>query len=133
MSNENVGLIRTAYEAYARGDLATMMDLVDQDLEWTFLDPSLEEDPEPQVCRGRHELEDALERQAERGLKAELEEVVGNGDRVMAVVRTPGIDAYRVRKAGDRNYAVLTVRNARIVALRDCRDRDEALAEAGIE
>jgi ketosteroid isomerase-like protein len=132
MSNENVDLIRTAYEAYARGDLATMMDLFDLDLEWTYLDPSLE-DPEPQVCRGRHELEVALERQAERGLKAELEEVVGNGDRVMAVVRSPGIDAYRVRKADDRNYAVLTVRNRRIVALRDCRHRDEALAEAGIE
>lgn|SRR5438067_7349921 len=91
------------------------------------LDPSLE-DPEPQVCHGRHELEVALERQAERGLMAEIEDVVGNGDRVMVVVRTPGIDAYRVRKADDRNYAVLTMREGRIVALRDCRDRDEALA-----
>jgi hypothetical protein len=38
-----------------------MLELVDPDLEWTYMDPSLE-DPEPQVCRGRHELESALER-----------------------------------------------------------------------
>ena len=70
----------------------------------------------------------ALERQAQRGLKVELEEVVATGDRDMVVVRIPGIDAYRARKANDRNYAVLTVRQGSIVALRDCRDRDEARA-----
>jgi ketosteroid isomerase-like protein len=132
MSNENVGLISRAYEAYSRGDVATMLQFVDPDLEWTYLDPSLE-DPEPRVCHGRHELETALERQAERGLKAELEEVAARGDRVMVVVRIPGVDAYRMRKADDRNYAVFTVREGRIVALRDCRDRGEAMAAAAIE
>ena len=96
------------------------------------LDPSLE-DPEPQVCRGRHELESALEHQAERGLRAQLEEVVGHRDQVMVVVRTPGVDAHRVRQADDRNYSVFTVRDGRIVALRDCRDRQEALHFSGIQ
>lgn len=132
MSNKNVELIRRAYDAYSRGDLATMLEFVDPDLEWTYLDPSLE-DPDPQVCRGRHEFETSLERQAEHGLKAELEEVAGKGDAVMVAVRTPGIDAFRLRKASDRNYAVFTVREGRIVALRDCRDRQEALALAGVE
>jgi hypothetical protein len=50
----------------------------------------------------------------------------------MVVVRIPGIDTYRMRKAEDRNYAVFTVRERRIVALRDCRDREDALATAGI-
>ena len=108
-----------------------MLEAVDPDLEWTFLDPSVEE-PEPQVCHGRHELEVALRRQAERGLKAQLREVVGNGDRVMVVVLIPGVDAFRTRKADDRNYAVFTVRDGRIVALRDCRDRDEAMAIAAV-
>jgi ketosteroid isomerase-like protein len=75
MSNENEDLIRRAYEAYSRGGAATMLRFVDPDLEWTYLDPSVE-DPEPQVCHGRHELEFALGRQAERGLRAELEDVV---------------------------------------------------------
>jgi ketosteroid isomerase-like protein len=132
MSNENVELIRSAYAAYSRGDLATMLELVDPDLEWTYLDPSFE-DPEPQVCHGRHELETVLKRQAEHRLKAEVEEVAAKGDRVMVAVRIPGVDAFRVRKADDRNYAVFTVREGRIVALRDCRDRQEALAVAGID
>ncbi len=132
MSNQNLELIRTAYAAYARGDLATVLEFVDPDLEWTYLDPSVEH-PDPQVCHGRHEFETALERQAEHGLKAEIEEVSGKGDRVMVVVRIPGIDAFRVRKADDRNYTVLTVRGGRIVALRDCRDRQEALEVAGID
>jgi ketosteroid isomerase-like protein len=131
MENENVDLIRAAYDAYSRGDATTMLEAVDPDLEWTFLDPSVEE-PEPQVCHGRHELEVALRRQAERGLKAQLREVVGNGDRVMVVVLIPGVDAFRTRKADDRNYAVFTVRDGRIVALRDCRDRDEAMAIAAV-
>ena len=92
---------------------------------WTYLDPALE-DPEPQVCHGRHKFQTALERQAEQGLKAELEEVAAVGDRVMVVVRTPGIDAFRRRKADDRRYALFTVRDGRIVAMRDCRDREEA-------
>jgi len=132
MPTDNADLIRRAYEAYSRGDMATMLQFVDFDLEWTYLDPSLE-DPEPQVCHGRSELETAMKRQAEHGLKAELEEVVANGDRVMVVARTPGLDAFRVRKANDRNFAVFTVRDGKVVALRDCRDREEALAAASIE
>jgi len=132
MSNENVELIRRAYDAYARGDLTTMLEVVDPDLEWTYLDPGLE-DPQPEVCHGRHELQSALQRQAERGLRAQLEEVVGRGDRVMVVVRTPGVDAYRVRQADDRNYDVFTLREGRIVALRACHDRQEALRFTGIQ
>jgi len=127
--NENVGLIRTAYEAYAQGDAAAFLDLVDPDLEWTFLDPSIE-DPEPQVCRGRDELATRMTNQSQRGLQPQLEEITGYGDHVLAVTRTPGLDALRARKTNDRNYHVVTVRDGRISALRACRSRDEAVAFA---
>ncbi len=132
MPDSNVALIRRAYAAYARGDTAAMLDLVDPDLEWTYLDPSAA-DPRPQVCHGRGELEAVLAQQAERGLRAELEEVIGHGDKVVVDVRTPGADAYRLRQSDDRDYAMFTVRDGRIVALRDCRDRTDALTRAGIE
>jgi len=124
-------VVRRAYEAYARGDLAAMLESVDEDLEWTYLDPS-SEDPEPQVCHGRRELRRALERRA-GGIAPQLEEVVGRGDRVLVVVRRPGIDAERARKTGDRDFDVVTVRAGRIVALRACRDRQEAARIAGID
>lgn len=132
MTNDNVQLIRNAYEAYARGDMDTMLGFVDPDLEWTYLDPALVR-PRPQVCHGRGELESRLRAWADYGFKAELEEIEGHGERVMVTVHTPGIDAHRAKQADDRNYSVFTVRDGRIVALRDCRNRGEALriASAG--
>jgi ketosteroid isomerase-like protein len=131
MSNENADLVRRAYQAYASGDLAGMLELVDPDLEWTYLDPTLEQ-PIPQVCHGRHELEQVLRGWAEHGLRAELEEVAGRGELVMVGVRTPGVDAHHGWRRGDRAYSVFTVRGGRVVALRDCRDRQEALDRTGI-
>jgi ketosteroid isomerase-like protein len=131
MSNQNAELIRRASQAYANGDLAAMLALVDPDLEWTYLDPALEH-PTPQVCHGRQQLEQALRHWAEHGWRAELEEVAGSGELVMVSVRTPGVDAQHGWRRGDRAYSVFTVRGGRIVALRDCRDRREALQVAGI-
>ena len=131
MPSEHENLIRTAYEAYSRGDLSQLLELVDPDLEWTYLDPAYE-NPEPQTCHGRPELEWALRGQADRGLVSELEEVTAHGDKVMVAVRTPGIDQRRARQADDRNYLVLTLQQGRIVAMRACRDREEARGFAGI-
>ena len=131
MTTENEELVRRAYEAYATGDVAAMMRFVDSDLEWTYLDPAFE-DPDPRVCHGTQELRVALQRQARRGLKSRLEEVHANGNRVMVAVHTPGLDALRARQADDRNYDVLTIRDGRIVAMRACRDRREAMSLAGL-
>jgi ketosteroid isomerase-like protein len=132
MSNENADLVRRAYQAYVNGELAAMLELVDPDLEWTYLDPALEH-PTPQVCHGRHELEQLLRHWAEHGLRAELDELTGSGELVMVGVRTPGVDAHYGRGGDDRAYSVFTVREGRIVALRDCRDRQEALQLVGIQ
>jgi ketosteroid isomerase-like protein len=131
MCNQNEWIVREAFLAYDRGDVARMMEFVDPDLEWTYLDPGLE-DPQPQVCHGREELEKALRRQAGLGLKAEVEEVVAAGDQVMLVMRTPGVGQYRHRNADDRSFDVLTVRDGLIVGLHACRDRTEARSLAGI-
>jgi ketosteroid isomerase-like protein len=131
MASENVDLVRRAYRAYADGDLAAMLEFVDPDLEWTYLDPNLAH-PTPQVCQGRHELEGVLRGWAEHGLRAELEEVAGRGELVMVGVRVPGVDAHYGRRGDDRAFSVASVRGGRIVALRDCCDRQEALTLAGI-
>jgi ketosteroid isomerase-like protein len=131
LETANVGLIRRAYERYEHGDLAAVLDLVDPDLEWTYLDPG-EADPEPQVCHGCHELAHALERQHSQGLRSELVEIVGHGNQVVVVTRTPGLDALRARQASDRSVDVFTIRDGRVRALRACRDRSEARAIAGV-
>ena len=131
MCNQNEWIVREAFLAYNRGDIARMMDFVDPELEWTYLDPGLA-GPDPQTCHGRDELEKALLRQAERGLRAELEQVIAAGEKVMVVMRMPGLDQHRQWHAGDQSYDVLTLRDGVIVALRACRDGGEAQALAGI-
>ena len=132
MPSDNVELIQRAYEAYSRGDLETMLGFVGPNVEWTYLDPNLPQ-PEPRVCRGREEVEAVLRQWSQHGLKAELEEAAGAGERVMVGSRILGLGAFLDRPGEDQAYSVLTVRRGRIVAMRDCRDRRDALEVAGLE
>lgn len=131
MTDRNEALVREAYEAYGRGDVARMMEFVDPELEWTYLNPAFE-NPEPETCHGRDQLQWALERRAGQGLASQIEEIAASGDKVMVVIRTPGIDRARVRQAEDRNYLVLTLDQERITRMRACRNRDEAHRFTGI-
>jgi ketosteroid isomerase-like protein len=132
MCNQSEWIVREAFLAYERGDVARMMDFVDPDLEWTYFDPDQEDQQQQQICHGREELEKAIRQQADLGLRAELEAVVAAGDRVMLVIRTRGVDEHRHRQADDRTYDVVTVRNGLIAGLHGCRSRGEARSLAGI-
>jgi ketosteroid isomerase-like protein len=125
MSEDNEALVRRAYEAYCRGDVTRLLELVHPDLEWTYLDPSFA-DPQPQVCHGRDQLAWALGRQGDRGVTSELEGIDSCGDKVMVAVHTPGADQQRAWKGNDRNYLVLTLRQGQVAAMRAFRDLDQA-------
>src|SRR5712671_1001742 len=101
MSAGNEDVVREAYTAYGQGDVDRMLTFVDPELEWTYLDPS-QENPEPQTCHGREQLAWALERPRRQGLTPQIEEITARGDRVLVVIRTPGLDQVRSRQAGDR-------------------------------
>lgn len=131
MSQEHESLVREAYEAYGRGDITRMLELVSPDLTWTYLDPGLE-DPQPQTCHGREQLRRALEGQARRGLKSQIEEIASGRDKVMVVIHTPGLDQHRAWRADDRNYLVLTLQQGQVIAMRACRDRAQARELAGL-
>ncbi|HEY7011401.1 MAG TPA: nuclear transport factor 2 family protein [Streptosporangiaceae bacterium] len=131
MSEQNESLVRTAYAAFSQGDVATMLELVHPDLEWTFLDPAFE-NPDPRTCLGREQLQQVMERRGGLSPQADVEEIDSAGDKVMVVVHTPGLDQQRARQAEDRNYMVVTVRQGQITVLRACRDRDEARRLTGL-
>jgi len=131
MCNQSEWIVREAYLAYDRGDIARMMDFVDPDLEWTSLDPDTE-DSRPRVRHGRDELDKAIYWQAQRGLRSELEEVVAAGDQVILVMRTPGLSQHLSGYPDDRTYDVVTVKDGLIVGLHACRDHSQARSLAGI-
>lgn len=134
MCNQNEWIVREAFLAYDRGDINRLMEFVAPDLEWIHVDPSVASSSPAQTVRGREELAKALRRQAERGLRAELEHVIALGDKVLLVMQTPGVDEYRHHEGQgeDRTYDVVTLRDGLIVGLHACRDRGEARSLAGI-
>ena len=131
MCNQNEWIVREAFLAYDRGDVARMLDFVDPGRDASIPGPGLDAS-RPWQTGGREELEKVLRLQAQRGLRSELEEVVAAGDQVILVMRTPGLDRYRDQQSDDRTYDVVTVRDGLIVGLRACRDRSEARSLAGI-
>jgi|SRR6266704_870414 len=131
MCNQNEWIVREAFLAYDRGDVARMLEFIDPDLEWTYFEPGLD-DARPQAYGGRDELEQAVRRQVQQGVRSELEEVVAAGDQVILVMRTPGLDRHRQQQGDDRTYDVVTMRDGLIVGLHACRDRSEARSLAGI-
>lgn len=130
MCNENEWVVREAFLAYTRGDIARVLELIDPGLEWTGIDPDQGESAGVRV--GRDELEKALRQQASIGLHAELEEVVASGGKVMVVMRTPGLALNRPGRSDDTTYDVVTVRDGKIVGLCACQDRAAARSLIGI-
>jgi ketosteroid isomerase-like protein len=129
MSQENMEVVKAAFEAYNRGDLDASAATADPDAEWHVLPEAT--DPGPH--RGRQVI---LERgklwRQMFGLRAEVLEYIDAGDYVIAPVRmrgqAPGSDA---EVALDEVY-VCKFRNGKVVELREYRTKAEALKAAGL-
>jgi ketosteroid isomerase-like protein len=132
MPSENETLVRTAYTAFTRGDVAALLELVHPDLEWTYLDPS-DPEPTPRTCHGRGQLKAALGQQAWQDRPTELEEVAGQEDKVLVVVSNPAAVRRRAWASEPRNYLVLTMSQGRVVAMRAFPDRAGARRFTGLE
>jgi ketosteroid isomerase-like protein len=131
MSQENVELVRAAYDAFERGDLDAVSQLQDPVMEWQ----TSAEDPDAATHRGPVAVRRYFEGYMETfpGLRAELEECIGAPDgRVFTTVRYTG----RARASGMdmdwRQSVVYTVESGLIVRAEEYFDRDEALEAAGL-
>ena len=130
MSREHVESARKGYEAFARGDLDGVLDMMDPDIE--AHNPV--EVPEAAVHHGR----EAVRRDWEQTIdlfddfSIEVEEFIDAGDELVVFLR------YRARARGsdaeiDTPMAhVLTFREGKAVRLRQYLDRAQALKAAGL-
>jgi uncharacterized protein len=130
MSQENIEVVKAAFEAYNRGDLDAWLADADPDIEWHVLPEAT--DPGPH--RGRQVvLERAkLWRRTLEGLRADVLEYIDAGEYVIAPVRmrgqAPGSDAEVVL---DEVY-VSRLRNGKVVELREYRSKAEAFEAVGL-
>jgi ketosteroid isomerase-like protein len=131
MSQENVEVVRTAYEAFERGAMDMVSRLHDPAIEWQ----TSAEDPDAATHRGRVAVRRYIEGYMETfpGFRAELEECTPAPDsRVFTTVRYTG----RARASGMdmdwRQSVVYTIHAGLIVRAEEYFDRAEALEAAGL-
>jgi len=133
MSQENVEIVRRGYEAFARGDIEGLLDLIDSDAQWApAIGPMLGVD----VVRGK----DALRRFFTEDLFEGFDEFTADplsfedfGDKVLVQPRYTG----RGKSSGleiDHTFAtIFTVRDGKVAAMRDYWTKSEALEAEGLE
>jgi hypothetical protein len=117
--------VRAAFGAFARNDRRALERLVGSAFVWVFFDP-FEDLPVLRTCRGRSQLTKRMKNHPAPG-GWELVEIDTFGSRVFVTTSTLA-DRLKPRwREGDLNFHVVEVREGQIVALRACRDRDEAV------
>jgi uncharacterized protein len=106
MTNDNAQLIRDGYEAFARGDIPAVLEILGEDIAWHVPGRS----PLSGDYRGHDDVLGFFRRSMELSegtLKVALDEVVADGDRVVAIttvsaqrngrtLSTPEIHCWRV-------------------------------------
>jgi uncharacterized protein len=88
MSSDNVELIRPAYDAFAHGDIAGVMAVLSDDIDWHA--PAVL--PHGRNARGHDEVGQFFAGIVStwEGLELEIEDFVGAGDRVCVIGRATG-------------------------------------------
>jgi uncharacterized protein len=129
MSEGNVEIVQSIYEALNRGDWEAAPRLTDADFEVTF-----QRGPNAGTHRGRDSIRAIIEDQREAfdAWIIEVEQVFDSGDQVVALIRN------RLRPKGTgaefetRNGHIWTIRNGVALSLRGFPNPEEALKAAGL-
>jgi hypothetical protein len=133
MSQENVEIVRSIYEAVNRGDWDAAFRDARPDVELTT-PPGPQSGPDAGTYRGREEIQGFWEEVLTpfEAWTAELEEFLERGDQVAVVVKG------RMRPRGSsaeietRTGALWTIRDGMVVSTRIFAKPDEALEAAGL-
>jgi ketosteroid isomerase-like protein len=132
VSGDSVDLVLRGYRAFVDGDLDTVSELLDPEIEWHGVAAS--------VPAQRDEVERILAERFADGYRIELERCEGRGDDVLMAFRAVGVekDPTDDRPLQTRRYvtigrywAIATVRDGRIVRVRDFPELSAAVEALG--
>ncbi|MBS1860554.1 MAG: nuclear transport factor 2 family protein [Actinobacteria bacterium] len=123
MSSELLEVARPALEAWQRGDVEALADLLDPEVELTWWEPG-EWD-----CHGRAEVLTLLrERAAEGAGTAEIELIDAGPDAIVSAWSEAFTEG---PVAGLRPATLITFRDGKAISMRQFRSREEAFEAAG--
>jgi uncharacterized protein len=130
MSQENLEIVRRGYEAFERGDIQTVLSLLDPEIE-ARVDPSL---PDWEPYYGHEAFMSFLQAWLEpwETYRIEIDDLIDVGDRVLVVVRELGRRKDTEFELEQRGYAVWTLKDGKAVRLDSFYEWSEALEAAGL-
>jgi ketosteroid isomerase-like protein len=123
-----VQVARSGYEALRRGDVDAVFELLAPDLDWQGWEPG-EGD-----CHSREEAMAVFKERLEERAIGDLEEIIGIDDeRVLVVTRgNPDFEGrfaeLSLPEGHDEIASLITIREGKVVQMRDYKTRAEALA-----
>ena len=126
MSEENVEVVREAWDAYSRGDYDRIAGFHDPHIVVVTLEDG--------AVYGNNAVLANYERwdEAWEGAETSLEEVLGHGDRVFVAARFHARGRASGVEVETRLYEVYTVRDVKVLRIDEYATRDEALEAAGL-
>jgi ketosteroid isomerase-like protein len=126
MSQENVKVVREAWDAYAGGDYDRIAGFHDPHIVVVTLEDG--------AVYGNNAVLANYERwdEAWEGAETTLEEVIGHGDMVFVAARFHGRGRASGVEVETRLYEVYTVRDGKVLRIDEYATRDEAFEAAGL-
>jgi uncharacterized protein len=130
MSQENVEIVREAYEAFAQGDLGAVLNAFDPDVV-SYTAPPL---PDPAEYHGREGVLEWIGNWTEGfdEFALEADEYIDAGDHVVAGVNQRATGAASGVPVERRTWLLHTVRNGQVVRIGVYATKSEALEAAGL-
>ena len=131
MSEANVELARRGYEALRQGDFDAVARLFAPDLEWGWWQPG------PWDCHSREEAMSVIRERAGQRAIGELLEIIDVDDEQIVVVMRRNPESERsyadsgLPEGHDQTANLVTIREGKVVSMRDYKTKAEALAAAG--
>jgi ketosteroid isomerase-like protein len=132
MSEENVEIVRRGFEAFARGDVEALLDVVDPDVEWSAaIGPILGVD----ATRGKTALRKFFLQDLPDGFedfRAEPLSFEDHGDTVLVLTRYRGRGKSSGVEIAQTFNTIYVLRDGTVVRMHDYGTRSEALEAAGL-
>jgi ketosteroid isomerase-like protein len=134
VGHENVELVLRGYWAFVAGDLATVAEMLDPEVEWSSF--------ETDGSDSHEEVLSILGQRFADGYRVELERCVAVGDQVAVAFRASGVERDEAddRPLQTRRYftigrysGVVTIRDGRVVRVRDYPSYAAALEAIGLD
>jgi ketosteroid isomerase-like protein len=136
VSQESIEVVLKGYRAFIAGDLDTIADLLDPEIEWVGIAASAW----PGIEHG--DVLQVLAERLEEGYRVELERCIAVGDQVVVSARFAGVepDPADDRPLQSRRYytvgrysAIVTIRDGRVARVEDYPHLSAALEAVGLE